>query len=157
MANPFPFVASTVLTAAQLNGIGEAWTSYTPVIKGGATTVTATITYARYARVNKLVFVQVLAQVTSAGAANGAITIGLPSGITPSVENVRLVRGSFLLDDNGVGIYTGGAFISAAYGSHTAVAGFGSGPVVDAMGANNPNITLANGDYVSCEVVYEVA
>ena len=29
MANPFPFVANTVLTAAELNGIGEA-TTYTP-------------------------------------------------------------------------------------------------------------------------------
>ena len=31
MANPFPFTAGQVLTAAQLNGIGE-WTSYTPVL-----------------------------------------------------------------------------------------------------------------------------
>ena len=157
MANPFPFTAGQVLTAAQLNGIGEAWTSYTPVIKGGATTVTATITYARYARVNKLVFVQVLAAITSTGAANGAISIGLPSGLLPSVENVRLVRGSFFLDDNGVGIYTGAASITSGYGSHTAVVGFANGPVVDAIGANNPNITLVSGDFVGCEVVYEVA
>lgn len=31
MANPFPFTAGQVLTAAQMNGIGE-WTSYTPVL-----------------------------------------------------------------------------------------------------------------------------
>jgi hypothetical protein len=156
MANPFPFTAGQVLTAAQMNGIGEAWTSYTPVIKGGTTTVTATITYARYARVNKLVFVQVLASITSTGAVNGAISIGLPSGLLPGVENVRLIRGSFLLDD-GTGIYTGGACITSAYGSHTAVVGFGGGPVVDAFGANNPAITLGSGDFVGCEVVYEVA
>lgn len=156
MANPFPFSVGAVLTADQMNSIGEAWTSYTPVIKGGATTVTATITYARYARINKLVFVQVLASITSTGAVNGAISIGLPSGLLPSVFDVRLIRGSFLLDD-GTGIYTGGATITSAYGSHTAVVGFGGGPVVDAFGANNPNITLGSGDFVGCEVVYEVA
>jgi hypothetical protein len=31
MANPFPFVAGDILTAAELNGIGEALTSFTPV------------------------------------------------------------------------------------------------------------------------------
>lgn len=155
MANPFPFVAGAVLTAAQLNGIGEAWTSYTPTIKGGATTVTSSVNYARFARVNKIVIVQVLVTVTSAGAVNGAITISLP--VEPTMLDVRLVRGSFFLDDNGVGIYSGNAVISNSYGSHTAVAGFGAGPVVDVIGANSPNLTLANNDKVGCEVVYEVA
>jgi len=36
MANPFPFVAGEVLTAADMNGIGE-WTSYTPVLTATTT------------------------------------------------------------------------------------------------------------------------
>ena len=155
MPNPFPFVAGNVLTAAQMNSIGEAWTSYTPTIKGGATTVTATITHAKYAQINKLVIVQVLATVTSAGAANGAISISVP--IAPATLDVRLIRGEFFLDDSGVGIYTGGAVVTNTYGSHTAVVGFGSGPVGDVMGVAGPAITLANNDRVGCFVVYEVA
>lgn len=155
MANPFPFVAGSVLQASQLNGIGEEWTSYTPTIKGGATTVTATITYARFARVNKIVIVQVLATVTSTGAVNGAISISLP--VAPATLDVRLARGSFFFDDNGVGIFTGIAVITDAYGSHTAVVGFGGGPATDVIGANSPNVTLANNDKVGCEVIYEVS
>jgi hypothetical protein len=155
MANPFPFTAGQVLTAAQMNGIGEAWTSYTPVIKGGATTVTATIQYAQYQRINKLCYVQVLAQVTSTGATNGAISISLP--IAPVSLNIRLVRGNFFLDDSGVGIYSGNAVITSSYGQANSVSGFSAGPTVDVMGAASPAITLQNNDYVGFSVIYEVA
>lgn len=155
MANPFPFVASTVLEAAQLNGIGEAWTSYTPVIKGGATTVTATINYAKYQQINKLCYVQVSAQVTSTGAANGGINISLP--IAPLYQSVFLARGNFLIDDTGVGLYSGAAVITSSYGQANAVSGIGAGPAPDVMGANSPAITLVNGDRVGFSVIYEVA
>jgi hypothetical protein len=60
MANPFPFVAGNVLTAAQLNGIGE-WTSYTPVLTATTTNPTygtgATAT-GSYARVQNLIIYQ---------------------------------------------------------------------------------------------------
>ena len=155
MANPFPFVAGDVLTAAELNGIGEAWTSYTPVIKGGATTVTATITYAKYQQINKLCYVQVLATVTSTGSANGAITISLP--IAPLYQDVRLARGNFFLDDNGTGIYSGLAIISSGNGQTNAVSGFASAQTQDVMGAASPAMTLVNNDKVGFSVFYEVA
>jgi hypothetical protein len=57
MANPFPFVAGSVLTAAELNGIGEAAVSFTPTFtnytRGNGTSI------AYYMRVNKLVYVYV--------------------------------------------------------------------------------------------------
>lgn len=58
MANPFPFVAGNVLTAAELNGIGEAFTTFTPVWTATTTNPVlgnGTLTGA-YTRVNKLVF-----------------------------------------------------------------------------------------------------
>ena len=155
MANPFPFVSGAVLTAAELNSLGEAWTSYTPTIKGGATTVTATIQFAKYIQINKLWIVQVAATVTSAGAANGAVTISLPS--TPVTLSVYQPRGVFLIDDAGVGLYEGTAVITNSYGSHTAVAGIGTGPTGDVMGIAAPTFTLANNDRVGMFVVYEVA
>ena len=150
MANPFPFVAGDVLTAAELNGIGEAWTSYTPVIKGGATTVTATLTYAKYARVNKVVFARVDATITSAGAVNGGITVSLPVAATQA--STTAVVGSFMILKAGVAFYAGAAVNSTT--STAAGTAYGS---VDFMGASNPSITLANLDKVSFFICYEVA
>lgn len=150
MASPFPFVSGNVLTAAQLNSIGEAWTSYTPTIKGGATTVTATLTYAKYAQVNKVVFVRVNATVTSAGAAAGGISCTLPIASTSFGDGS--VAGVFQVKKNGVAYYSGNATISAA----TTVNGQAYNSV-DYMGASAPTITLANNDVVSFSICYEVA
>ena len=154
MANPFPFVAGSVLQASELNGIGEAWTSYTPVIKGGATTVTATIQYAKYAQVNKIVFVHVQATVTSTGATNGVITLTLP--IQPNTTvGTRTTFGTFLVLKNGVAFYTGSAtFFGTAPNIIVAGTAYGS---TDNMGANTPAITLQNLDQISFSVCYEVA
>jgi hypothetical protein len=152
MANPFPFVAGNVLTAAELNGIGEAWTSYTPVIKGGATTVTATIQYAKYARVNKLVVVQMRATVTSTGAANGIINITLPSGLAVLTPSNQRIIGSFMVEDVGVGFFSGVAVST----NGTSVQGFGTN-VGDFMGGQGPAMTLVNNDIISFTVSYEVA
>jgi hypothetical protein len=152
MANPFPFVAGDVLTAAELNSIGEAWTSYTPVIKGGATTVTATIQYAKYAQVNKVVWVRVNATVTSAGAVNGAISITLPTTLASTQFSANAIAGGFFIRDSGTAFYSGVAIINDA----TTVLGisYNSG---DFMGNSGPAMTLASGDVVSMFVCYEVA
>ena len=152
MANPFPFTAGQVLTAAQLNGIGEAWTSYTPVIKGGATTVTATMNYAKYARINKIIIVQVDATVTSAGAANGTITVSLPTGLDLINSSGFTTIGNFFVTDLGVAFYAG----AAVPASTTTVGGisYNAGAY---MGNGSPAFTLANGDRVAMSICYEVA
>ncbi len=58
MANPFPFTSGQVLTAAQMNGIGEALTSFTPVWTATTTNPVlgnGTLT-GQYTQVNKLVY-----------------------------------------------------------------------------------------------------
>jgi hypothetical protein len=152
MASPFPFVAGNVLTAAQLNSIGEAWTSYTPVIKGGATTVTATIQYAKYAQVNKILFVHVEATVTSTGAANGSISVTLPIQPTGSPGS-RSAFGSFLVLKSSVAFYTG---VASIFGTPALCYGTAYNSV-DNMGAATPALTLQNGDQISFSVCYEVA
>jgi hypothetical protein len=152
MANPFPFVAGDVLTAAELNGIGEAWTSYTPVIKGGATTVTATIQYAKWAQVNKIVWVQVRATVTSAGAANGIINVTLPTGLAVLTPSNQRNIGSFMIEDTGVGFFSGVAVST----NGTSIQAFGTN-VGDFMGGQSPAMTLANNDIIGFSVCYEVA
>jgi hypothetical protein len=67
MANPFPFTAGQVLTAAQLNGIGEAYTSFTPAWTAVTTNPAignGTLTGA-YTQVNKLVFANYTLQIGS--------------------------------------------------------------------------------------------
>jgi hypothetical protein len=151
MPNPFPFTAGQVLTAAQMNSIGEAWTSYTPVIKGGATTVTATIQYAKYAQVNKLVFVQVNATVTSTGAVNETVSVSMPSGLVAVSQGTIRTIGSFLIEDAGTGIFVGNAIATG-----NVIQGF-SNNVGDFMGKQNPIMTLVNNDKISLSVCYEVA
>ena len=75
MANPFDFTAGAVLTAAQLNSIGD-WTAYTPTWgnitlgSGGA----AATNSAKYAEVNGVVFV------------SGSLTFGSGTSITGNVS-----------------------------------------------------------------------
>jgi hypothetical protein len=71
MANPFPFVAGNVLTAAQLNGIGET-TSFTPSWSG-LTVGNGTLSAAKITRVNSFVLVQ------------GTFTLGTTSAVTGNI------------------------------------------------------------------------
>ena len=129
-----------------------AWTSYTPVIKGGATTVTATIVYAKYVQIGKTVILQVQANVTSAGAASGRVTVSLPSTLPTTISSDMTIVGSFSIKDSGTAYYSGSAWAF----STTTIAGIGYGSV-DAMGVSNPAFTLASGDTVSISIMYEVA
>jgi hypothetical protein len=66
-------VAGDVLTAATMNSIGAVWETYTPTVTASSGTITTgSLTLARYARVQKLVFVYIQYTITTAGTANGA-------------------------------------------------------------------------------------
>jgi len=154
----FAYIEATNVTqyydgaAWQPVGAGD-WISYTPVIKGGATTVTATISYAKYLQINKIVFVRVQAQIRSAGAANGAISCTLP--INPvGATSIMDTAGAFSVADSGTAYYVGNAMITT--GATPLVRGYGYNSV-DYMGASAPAMTLANNDEVTFEVTYEVA
>ena len=78
MATPFPFVASAVLTAAQLNSIGERIT-YTPaVISVSGTITTVGAVSCNYIRVQNLVVVEFNITITTIGTAGGGIVFDLP-------------------------------------------------------------------------------
>jgi hypothetical protein len=152
MADPFPFVASTVLTAAQLNGIGEAWTSYVPTVKGGTTSVTGTLSYSKYLRINKLVFVQTNITITSAGDPSGIISVSMPSGLLAVSQDVTRPVGSFFVFDASASSYYQG--VATAVGNNIQGVSYNSS---NYMGNVNPGFALANGDKVSFSVCYEVA
>lgn len=76
MATPFPFTAGAVLTATQLNSIGEAATTFTPTwtnyTRGNGTTI------AYYTQVNKLVYVYVRETLGTTSSVTGVLRMTLP-------------------------------------------------------------------------------
>ena len=131
-----------------------AWTSYTPVIKGGATTVSATIQYAKYVQIGKTVNVRVEATITSAGAANARITVTLPVQPTGTLSTAS-VFGTFFILKSSVAFYQGAAILDGTSPSIVCSGtSYGTG---DFMGNTGPSITLGNNDKVSFSVCYEVA
>jgi hypothetical protein len=98
MANPFPFTAGQVLTAAQMNGIGEV-TSFTPTWSN-LTVGNGTQSF-KYVRINNLVFI------------NGKFTLGSTSAITGNVSFTTPVTstnqqgisyaGDVFIEDSGTG------------------------------------------------------
>lgn len=87
MATPFPFTSGQVLTAAQMNSIGEAGITYTPTISALGGTVTTASATAKYVRVNKLFFVSFTITCTTAGTAINGFNFSMPAGITGVVTN----------------------------------------------------------------------
>jgi hypothetical protein len=132
------------------SSVGGAWTSYTPTIKQGGTTLTATITRAKYKQINKTVFLSVRAIITSTGSAGTEIKISHPSGLAPLNAADNFTMGSFFYQDTGTAFYLGACtnnateFLGYAHNTTSAI-GFA------------PSFTAANNDVVSLTVTYEVA
>ena len=153
MANPFPFSVGAVLTAAQMNSIGEAWTSYTPTIRQGVN-VTKTIQECRYTQVNKLVFVKAHFQLTSAGTAGSVIEVSVPPGLAPFN-----VAGIFAPSCGAAGAYkTAGALqYNMTTQANSAYFTFYATSVGGSYFGQFPAFTIANGDYLFFYACYEVA
>ncbi len=102
MANPFPFVAGDILTAAELNGIGEAAITFTPTFTGYTRGNGTSIAY--YLRVNKLVYIYVKETLGSTSSVTSSPAMTLP--IT-AVRAEAIAMGRSRLDDTGTEIYWG--------------------------------------------------
>jgi hypothetical protein len=83
MANPFPFVAGEILTAADMNGIGEL-TSYTPT--WGGLTVGNGVQSWKYVRVNNFVYVTGLITLGSTSSVAANISVNVPINSTNQPE-----------------------------------------------------------------------
>jgi hypothetical protein len=109
MANPFPFVAGEVLTAADMNGIGEAAISFTPTFgsytRGNGTSV------AYYMRVNKLVYVYVEETLGSTSSMGTQPSMTLPVAAT-RIQAISVTRNR--IDDTGSNVFWGTVIPSSA-------------------------------------------
>ena len=152
MPNPFPFTAGQVLTAAQLNGIGEAATIFTPTwtnyTRGNGTTI------AYYTRVNKLIYLYVEETLgsTSSMGTNPTLTLPIAAARTQSVEISRN-----RIDDTGTNVFWGTTVPSSstqviAYADNSA----GTYVAFANITATIP-MTWANTDKLTVAFIYEAA
>ena len=101
MASPFPFSAGSVLTASQLNSIGDP-VSFTPTFSG--VTVGNGTVNAYYWRVNNLVFWRLLFELGSTSAITGTVYVEYP--VASSGSWVNAIGGNAYFDDaNGTDYY----------------------------------------------------
>jgi hypothetical protein len=113
MANPFPFVAGDVLTAAELNGIGEK-TAYTPTFTN-LTLGNGTLT-ADFYRVQNVVTVAVNVVFGSTTSISGDVSVTLPIA-RAAAGGLQLA--TVFLGDTGFANYVGVIIFTATLGSVT--------------------------------------
>tara|TARA_R110000822_G_scaffold3471_1_gene15200 strand:+ start:229 stop:693 length:465 start_codon:yes stop_codon:yes gene_type:complete len=154
MANPFPFVAASILTAAELNGIGASTASYTPT-STGVTIGNGTLT-GNFGRINKLIYGSVKLALGSTTAITGIVTFSLP--VTAATNSAGLLMGNGYYYDNSSGeTYVGTSFRTNAttLTPFVTYAAFAYA-VRSLINATTP-VVYAAGDEITYEFMYEAA
>lgn len=142
MTNPFPFSSNAILTAAELNSIGD-WTDYTPATISWSSH--GSFDFVRYAEVNKIVFVKFKFDVSSSPSGTFEFTqpVVEVGGDSPSGAN-----GTAQLRDASAGTgYVGFCFMS---GDKIRV----NGPTLSNVTSSSP-FTWASGDSIRGLMIYE--
>jgi hypothetical protein len=152
MANPFPFVSGDVLTAAELNGIGEAATAYTPTFTN-LTLGNGTLT-AKYNQVNKLVSVYVHVLFGSTTAITGNVSVTYPIARASATSFALGTAGLF---DTGVQTYIGTLNVGATTMQPAAIANTGAGWAGSVPLSATVPYTWGNTDILQISLQYEVA
>jgi len=151
MANPFPFVAGNVLTAAELNSIGEA-TSFTPTFNNltiGNGTVTGT-----YMQVNDVVWGTVRLVFGSTTSVTGTIQPALP--VTASYVALQNI-GQGIATDAGTANYVIFPIqISATNVAINAEVSSGTYGALTSAGASVP-FTWTTSDVLCFDFIYRAA
>lgn len=128
------------------------WTSYTPTLQQGVTTVAKTITYARYEKKGRTVTVQVLMTCTGSGSASNTIKIGLPFA---AATNSALVAGTFrLYNASGPNNFVGAGAMFSTTSVHC-LTNNNSQRLGDASSAFSS--ALASGDVLTLDLTYEAS
>ena len=85
MATPFPFVSTSILTADELNQIGENQTDWTPSFAAGVTVGNGSVS-GNYQQVNELIVVQGSFVLGSTSAITGEVRVDLPVNAVNTFE-----------------------------------------------------------------------
>ena len=155
MANPFPFTVGQVLTAAQLNGIGEVstWTpTYTNFSLGNGTVT------ARFVRANELIFAYFAITCGTTSAFTGTqMQISLPITATTS-PNLSILGGVDMFDSSSGSQFVG-LIQSVSSATSVAVQLLNTASTFATIGYTNAStpMTLATGDLILGNFIYEAA
>ena len=160
MANPFPFSVGAVLTAAQLNSIGEAFTSFTPSWTATTTNPVlgnGTLT-GEYTQVNKLVYARyalIPGSTTTFGTGDYRFTFPVAAKV---INNFGTILSSGLFFDSNVSqMYN--MVASSVSGSSTVfrlVTFLNSTQDLRILGPTAP-VTVAVNDQMFFSILYEAA
>lgn len=144
MTNPFPFSSNAILTASELNSVGD-WTDYTPSTVSWSSA--GSFDFVRFAEVNELVLVKFKFSVT-----------GTPSGTFEFTQPVVEVAG-----DSPAGATGTAQLRDASAGSYDIGFCFMSGDKIRLNLLNGSNVsntqpfTWASGDSIRGLMIYDAA
>lgn len=111
MANPFPFSSGDILTAANLNSIGD-WTSFTPSFTN-VTLGASGFVVGRYAEVNDLVFYTAKFHLAGTGSVTGHVIMAPPVGTADTSTTYPTSHSGWVRPTGGT-IYSVDGFSSAS-------------------------------------------
>jgi hypothetical protein len=152
MANPFPFTAGQVLTAAQMNGIGEN-VSFTPSLLGitlGNGTASAT-----YTRSNQQIHLQVIIAFGSTTSVTGTMGIILP--VLGTTAEVNCPIGVARMLDNGVGYFAGHMYLAATNTVYLTALGVAGTYATDIFSSSTVPMTWTVNDQLGFAINYTAA
>lgn len=135
-------------------GLDVPWTDWTPTVSQSGSSVSCTVTEAKYAIIDKVCHIYADIAVTGDGSASGdaAIVIGgIPSAAQPAHYDSHFAVGSGLVLDAGTASI--GAQLIAVTASTFKFLGYNVGNYVGLV----PNFALANGDQITLTGTYRIA
>jgi len=155
MATFGTFTAGQVLTAAELNTAGT-WSSYTPTWTADNIAVPKTVNWARYTELGKWVQVSLKMTATGAGSGGGKLRVGLP--VNAATDNFVMGQCSFVdFDISSPILYV----FCAVYDSATELIFYridaNASGINQTVGNSSPAFTIATGDIIYCQFMYEAA
>jgi hypothetical protein len=128
----------------------SAWTSWTPTVRQGATTLSTTGNLSTYIQYGKLVFIKCSIGITSTGSAGGRISVTSP--ISHTLVPVKYAIGNFVYIDAGTCFYNGSITLDGSDGRFYGIVH----SLADYLGTT-PSFTAANGDSIYFTATIEVS
>lgn len=145
------FVARDTSDAWQTAVPLGAWTAYTPTLTQ-STTVTKTVTYAKYTRIGRMIVAQIILTCTGAGTAANMVAIGLP--VAAAAPLFTVTGQGYIYDQSANLVYRGIADLFTT----TSVRLLATNSTVSAgLGQDTFTAALAAADEVKLSVTYEAA
>jgi hypothetical protein len=127
------------------------WIAFTPTVTQGVA-ITTTVTFAAYALLDNVAHVQMRLVLGSAGTAGADVVVGLPVAARRTDASGLADAGGGVFFDASVPTFR----VLRAQAVSTTTVKFFSDAASDFFGAN-PAITIANGDIVTLNLMYEVS